>query len=121
MSQITETLAEHAALWTYAIFAVSGLSGGCYIAAYAYIRGRKITPYLILAYLTIGAITALLTGLVLKVLMNSQLAWEQAWIVGTVVGMTNVLTIAGINFKASIKLPHTHSRLEIGIKERKDD
>lgn len=116
-----ELVSEQATILTYAIFAVAGMTGGCYVAAYAYVRGRKITGYLILAYLIIGTVTSLMSGLALKVLLNTQLSWEQAWIVGTVVGVTNVLTIAGINFKASVRLPHSESSLEIKLKGNSDD
>lgn len=120
LKTITEALAEHAAFISHAISAVSGLTGGCYVAAYAYVRGRRVTPYLVIAYLVIGAVSALATALTIKVLTGVSLGWEQSYIVGTVVGVVNVLAIAGINFRASFKLPHTDARVEIGIKDDKN-
>ena len=116
LKSLTDSLGEHGAMLNFAMYLVSGLTGGCYVAAYVYIRGRLVTPYLILAYLIIGAITALATGVTLKILTGVYLGWEQTWIVGTVIGAINVLAIAGINFRASIKLPHTDARAELTLK-----
>ncbi len=120
LKTITETIAEHAAVLSHAISTVAGLTGGCYVAAYAYIRGRKVTPYLVVAYMVIGAVSALATAITIKILTGVMLGFEQSVIVGTVVGVVNVLAIAGYNFKASFNVPNTNSKIEIGIKERQD-
>ena len=121
LKALAEAISEHAENLRYAIFVVAGLSGGCYVAAYAYIRGRKVTPYLVLAYLVVGTVTALGSGIAIEIFSGAAMGWKQSFLVGTVAAVTSVLTLAGLRFAASIKVPYTDSTLDIELNKAKKD
>lgn len=109
--------AEQTALVGHVLSLLAGMSGGCYIAAFAYIRGRRITRYLLAAYMIIGGLSALGSGIAIRLLLGAELSWERSFLVGGVVGIIAVLSVAGFNFRASLKIPYTGQRLDISIGE----
>lgn len=121
LKALTEAVSEYSAPFIYAVLAVSGMAGGCFVAAYATLHGKKMTGWFVLAYLTIGSISAVGTGLVLKLMMGAQLDIERAMLAGGMVGFINALAVAGINYSASFHLPRSDKHVRLIVESDKDE
>lgn len=109
-------LSDYGLTFLYALAAISGLAGGCMVAAHRVLNGRKMTLPFLAAYGFAGLVFGL-TGTIVLVLVTG---WtpdaERSILIGLVFGAAGAISLAGMHLSARFILRRFGIEVDVEIK-----